>query len=234
MDLINELKEFGLSNHSNRVKWLGNALADIQAGSSIIDIGAGQQQYRKFCKHLKYTSQDFNQYDGTGNSEGLQTGVWDTSKIDIVSDLISIPVHDQSFDAILCTEVLEHVPNPIEAIKEFSRLIKPNGQLIITAPFASLTHFAPYHYSTGFSKYFYMHHLEKEGFKILEIYENGNYADYMAQELKRVLSIFGKKSFLMKPLIYSILLIILKNRQDENIKNLASFGYHIRAQKIKS
>jgi Methylase involved in ubiquinone/menaquinone biosynthesis len=52
----------------------------------------------------------------------LQTGPWDNSKLDIVSDILSIPLPDHSVDAIMCTEVLEHIPDPLGAIKEFSRL----------------------------------------------------------------------------------------------------------------
>ena len=92
----------------------------------------------------------------------LQTKTWDNSKLDIVSDIIQIPLPDNSVDAIMCTEVLEHLPNPILAIKEFSRLIKPAGYLILTAPFASLVHFAPYHFASGFSRYFYEKHLAEQ------------------------------------------------------------------------
>ena len=78
-------------------------------------------------------------------AEGLQTGEWDTSRIDLVSDITEIPAPDASFDAILCSEVLEHIPEPTHALDEFMRLLRPGGTLILSAPFASLVHFAPYH-----------------------------------------------------------------------------------------
>jgi 2-polyprenyl-3-methyl-5-hydroxy-6-metoxy-1,4-benzoquinol methylase len=43
----------------------------------------------------------------------------------------------------MCVEVFEHLPEPIKAVEEFARLFKPGGYLILTAPFCSLTHFAP-------------------------------------------------------------------------------------------
>jgi ubiquinone/menaquinone biosynthesis C-methylase UbiE len=164
-------------------------LKAIPDGKRLLDAGAGECQYRKHCEHLVYVSQDFSQYDGSGNNAGLQTGTWDTSRIDIVSEIVDIPEPDCSFDVILCTEVLEHLPDPVQALREFSRLLKPDGQLIITAPFCSLTHFAPYHFSTGFNRYFYTHHLASLGFEGIEIVENGNFFEYLGQEIRRIPSI---------------------------------------------
>lgn len=53
---------FGLNNESNRVEWLENILKKIPAGLRILDAGAGEQQFKKFCSHLQYISQDFAQY----------------------------------------------------------------------------------------------------------------------------------------------------------------------------
>ncbi len=142
-------------NELNRQKWLKKTLADIPQGLRILDAGAGELKNQKLCGHLHYTSQDFNQYTGRGLAEGLQTGRWDTSRIDLVSDITAIPAPNGSFDAILCSEVLEHIPEPTHALDEFLRLLKPGGMLILTAPFASLVHMAPYHYCTGFSRYWY-------------------------------------------------------------------------------
>ena len=145
----------GTNNEVTRLKWLAETLKRIPQGSRILDAGAGELAQKKYCAHLNYISQDFAKYDGKGNNTGLQTQDWDNSKIDIVSDITSIPQPDASFDAIMCVEVFEHLPDPIAAIKEFSRLLRKNGTLILTAPFCSLTHFAPYHFYSGFNKYYY-------------------------------------------------------------------------------
>jgi len=46
----------------------------------------------------------------------------------------SLPYPSASFDFILCVEGLEHLENPFNAIREFSRLLKPRGKLFLTLP----------------------------------------------------------------------------------------------------
>lgn len=176
----------GKSNRTNREAWLKKTLKKIPNNQHILDAGAGELQYKKFCNHLRYTSQDFAQYDGQGDTSSLQTDSWDNSKLDIISDITNIPVKEKSFDAIMCVEVFEHIPKPLDALMEFQRIIRPGGKLIITAPFCAMTHFAPYFFHTGYSEYFYKEHLPRYGFEIDEITKNGNYFDYLAQELIRL------------------------------------------------
>lgn len=225
----------GTSNQSNREAWLKKTLSKIPSGSRILDAGAGELKYKPFCQHLNYVSQDFAQYNGEGDGKGLQTGAWDQSKLDIVSDITSIPETDESFDAIMCIEVFEHLPEPIKAIKEFSRLLRPGGHLIITAPFCSLTHFAPYHFYTGFNRYFYQEHLSKNGFNILELVENGNYFEYLGQEVQRIPSIgekyAGKKPTLIQSLAIKVVLSMLDQftKKDAGSSDLLHFGCQVHA-----
>jgi|SRR6266851_1714275 len=178
--------QVGTQNESARIAWLEQILKKIPAGARILDAGAGERRFERLCAHLDYVAQDFGQYDGKGDQVGLQTGSWDQSNLDIISDITSIPEPNESFNAIVCIEVLEHVPSPILAIKEFSRLLRSGGHLIITAPFCSLTHLAPYHFYSGFNKYFYRTHLPAYGFEIIELQENGNFFEYLAQEIRRI------------------------------------------------
>jgi ubiquinone/menaquinone biosynthesis C-methylase UbiE len=225
-------------NLSKRQKWVEESLRAIPAGHSLLDAGAGESQYKKYCTHLKYTSQDFGQYDGKGNDAGFQTAAWDNSKIDIQSDISSIPVPDHSFDTILCTEVFEHIPYPDQAVKEFSRILKPGGKLITTAPFCSMTHFAPYHFATGFNIYWYQEVFKKYGFTIVSFERNGNYFDYVNQELVRLPSMLKKYSklsyvgyllfILIAPLVWILSGLSYLTKDSET---LMCFGYHLIAEK---
>jgi ubiquinone/menaquinone biosynthesis C-methylase UbiE len=226
----------GTTNETNRVEWIESALKKIPAGSSLLDVGAGECQFKKFCTHLKYTSQDFAQYDGSGDV-GMQTGSWDTSRIDIVSDITSIPRPDASFDAIMCTEVLEHVPDPVASIVEMDRLLKKGGYMLITAPFASLTHFAPYHFASGLSRFFYEHHLNRLGYEIMDITLNGNYFEFIAQEVRRVKRVAqqysGKRMNIFEKAITHLFLYSLKrfSRTGHSSNELLCYGVQILARK---
>ncbi|TMI97236.1 MAG: class I SAM-dependent methyltransferase [Bacteroidetes bacterium] len=226
----------GTTNESARVMWIEKTLKRIPEGLTILDAGAGELQFKKFCDHLKYISQDFGQYSGDGEI-GLQTGTWDNSKLDIVSDILSIPLPDNSVDAIMCTEVLEHIPDPIGAIKEFSRLVKPGGYLLTTAPFASLTHFAPYHFASGLSKFFYEKHLPENGFIIEDLQLNGNFFEFVAQETRRIKIVAekyaDKKINIFQKIIIHLNLLLLQNlsKKDKGSSELLCYGIHVFARK---
>lgn len=222
-------------NLDARQKWLARTLLALPTNLRILDAGAGELQNKKLCSHLKYVSQDVCQYDGTGDNQGLQTGTWDTSKIDIISDIINIPEDNDSFDIILCSEVFEHLTDPLKALDEFSRLLKPNGKLIITAPFASFVHFAPYHFSSGFSQYWYQHHLPIRGFQIIELKPNGDWFSCFKQELLRLPSMSRRYGNWCWPLAYFVsivgLIYLLLSSKTKSADDVASFGWHCVATK---
>lgn len=226
----------GTTNESARVKWIEDTLKKIPAGLTILDAGAGESQFKRFCDHLKYIAQDFGQYNGEGNV-GLQMGTWDNSRLDIVSDILSIPLPNHSVDAIMCTEVLEHIPDPIGAIKEFSRLLKPGGYLLLTAPFSSLTHFAPYHFATGFSRYFYEKHFPDNSLEIVELQFNGNFFEYVAQETRRIKPVAaryaGQKINIFQKIIIHLNLLVLQklSKKDNGSSELLCYGIHVFARK---
>jgi SAM-dependent methyltransferase len=66
------------------------------------------------------------------------------SGVTIVGDLQACPqVPDDTYDVIVCTQVLEHVPNPFLAAAELARILKPGGLLLLTVPAAYPYHSAP-------------------------------------------------------------------------------------------
>lgn len=222
-------------NEINRQAWLKQSLNALPSGARLLDAGAGELKNRQYCAHLDYVSQDFCQYRGVGElDEGLQSESWDTSRIDLVSDITAIPAPDASFDAILCSEVLEHVPEPTHALDEFARLLKPGGVMILTAPFASNVHMAPYHFCSGFSKYWYEHHLALRGFYIQTLVANGDWYALLRQEVTRIGGLERQYGNWYWPFAYAFALFGLayfRLRVNKQAEDLACFGWQCVAVK---
>lgn len=233
-------KVLGLGrNEEPRRAWVATQLQSLPRGIRLLDAGAGEQQYRKFCEHLDYVSQDFGQYDGKGDRRGLQAESWSYSALDIVSDITAIPEPENSFDAILCAEVFEHISNPLEALDEFHRLLKAGGILILTAPFASLVHFAPYFFSTGFSQYWYQHHLPQRGFELVKLEANGDWYDVLAQQIALLPSMLKRQGSLISAVFVPISVLMLVAVRvagalggRARTTDVGALGFHCVARKI--
>jgi 2-polyprenyl-3-methyl-5-hydroxy-6-metoxy-1,4-benzoquinol methylase len=226
----------GTQNAQTRDAWVAKVIAELPAGWRILDAGAGECQYKKHCGHLRYVAQDVAVYDGVGNI-GLQNPGWSFQQIDIVCDIISIPEPDGAFDAILCTEVFEHLPDPVQALNELARLLRPGGMLITTAPFWSMTHQAPFHFATGFNRYFYEHHYERLGLDIVEMTPNGNFFECIGQEVRRVREMAARFSQdTPTPLEVYATQIVLAMAQRMSARDMGStemlhYDYQVRARK---
>jgi SAM-dependent methyltransferase len=225
----------GLLNQENRDDWIRASLQALPAGARLLDAGAGQQPYRAACGHLRYVAQDLGRYDGRGDGRGLQAGSWTVAGLDLVCDIRHVPEPDESFDAILCSEVLEHVTEPVAVLGEFARLLRPGGTLLLTAPFVSFTHFAPEHYHTGFSRYFYEHHLAALEFEICELMANGSFFELLAQEVRRIPWVterYGTGALRRRDRrVLRICLGLLDRlaRTDRGSAEFAAYGFHVRA-----
>jgi SAM-dependent methyltransferase len=229
-------------NRIRRDKWMKNRASTIGADLQILDIGAGGCPYKELFSHCDYFTQDFVQLTSAQIQDKAGYG-----KIDYVSDILDIPVPDNSFDVIICTEVIEHVPDPISVIKEVSRILKPGGTLLITAPLQSGLHQEPYHFYGGFTKYWYLKFLSESNFSDINIEVNGSlFTTYFALGLNifRLLldslindkNVFRKIVALSSLVICAPILLILNPVFGflwEGIikENKFTSGYHVSAKK---
>lgn len=64
-----------------------------------------------------------------------------------IGDICSMPeVPDGRYDTVVCHQVLEHVPRPWDAVREFHRVLRPGGRIIVSAPHLSRRHELPHDY----------------------------------------------------------------------------------------
>jgi SAM-dependent methyltransferase len=101
----------------------------------MLDAGAGDSPYRKLFAHAQYEAADICKRDAHQYSH-----------VQYVCDLTAIPVADARFDLVLCTQVLEHVPEPRKVLGELRRVLKPGGALWISAPLSFHEHEVPHDY----------------------------------------------------------------------------------------
>jgi len=117
------------------------ALVAIKDGERVLDVGCGEGRHSwEACKqgdclvcaldleqvNLKKAQHVLWLLDKQGESKGK----WLLLK----GSMLSLPFSDASFDKILCSEVLEHIPNDHEGIRELVRVLKHDGTLAISVP----------------------------------------------------------------------------------------------------
>ena len=103
--------------------------------------------------------------------------------VQVIGDAQALGIGDGMFDIVLCTEVLEHLPEPQRAIDEIFRVLKPGGSLLLTTRFLFPIHDAPHDYFR-FTKYGLRHLLRR--FEILELKEETDSIGTVAVLLQRL------------------------------------------------
>lgn len=88
--------------------------------------------------------------------------------IDIFATIDKLPFLNEEFDTILCTNVLEHVANAEDGFAELSRILKKDGNIIISVPFLYPVHEAPYDFYR-YTQYGIIHLLEINNFEVKKI-----------------------------------------------------------------
>lgn len=186
MAVMDDVANFGAHV---RDAWVAQKAGSLRQGLRVLDAGAGECRYRPLFSHCDYKAQDFAQYRGT--TTGALVENWSYGHLDYVCDITSIPVEDQSFDVVLCTEVLEHVPQPITVLNEFSRILVKSGRLFLTAPLGSGLHQQPHHFYGGYTLHFYRKFLAECGLEIRDLKPIGGLMRNVAQETYRVGRVLG-------------------------------------------
>jgi len=110
-------------------------LAFPEGGAKVLDIGCGQGFYLPLCRQLglSWTGVDM---DGQAllevSSQASRTGFAGAAWVRASAEALPFPSH--SFDAVILSEVLEHLTDPGRALAEAARVLKPAGVALITVP----------------------------------------------------------------------------------------------------
>ncbi len=145
-------------------------------GKKILDAGAGDCKYRSLFKDSEYKAQDVCD----------KTDDFSYSHIDIKSEIYDIPLPNESFDYILCTQVLEHLKYPNKAIGEMGRLLKKGGELWVGVPSAGAEHQVPHDYFR-YTRYALRMFAEENGLEVKKLLPTGGRFMYFAITLKNLI-----------------------------------------------
>ena len=160
--------------NSSRVyleRFVRQAADSLPPGGLILDAGAGDCPYQPLFNHARYESADFCEED-------LNYG-----KITYVCDLTSIPVEDERYDLVLCTQVICELPDPLAALKELYRVLKPGKELWISAPVFYKQLSIPYDFHR-FPEAGFRQILDKAGFQVRHFEWMEGYSGTLSYKLK--------------------------------------------------
>ncbi len=102
---------------------------------------------------------------------------------DYLCDIADLPVEDNSFNGVILSEVLEHVPDPKTVLQEAYRILKPEGIALICTPFNFHIHADPYDYGR-YTAYWYETVLNDLKFDKIQIEKQGLFFSVLANMIK--------------------------------------------------
>ena len=141
LNLMDELHDYpgATSNiryyHRLKARYINNFILKNKGKERLLDAGAGRGPYcviaSPFYKEVycdEFEAKELDHAKSYTQEQSLQ------NIICVNSDLTQTNYQDNFFDCIICSEVLEHIPMREKAVKELTRILKPNGRLLISMP----------------------------------------------------------------------------------------------------
>jgi SAM-dependent methyltransferase len=92
----------------------------------------------------------------------------------VIATAEALPFGGETFDAVICSEVLEHTRDPRVVLAEASRVLKPGGRLLIAVPFLYQIHASPHDFGR-YTDFFWLTVLENLGFVVERLEKQGLY-----------------------------------------------------------
>jgi len=112
--------------------WLQAQAREAGTGYRVLDVGCGPKPYYPFFAERA--------------SEYVGVDVVAHAAADLVGRVESIPVGDGEFDVVLCTQVLEHCDDPVQAVRELRRVTAPGGRVLASTHGVQWYHPSPEDY----------------------------------------------------------------------------------------
>ncbi|REJ84673.1 MAG: SAM-dependent methyltransferase [Acidobacteria bacterium] len=142
-------------------------LVAAHARSPCLDAGSGRSPWKPLLLDMGHRVVSIDVEDRSGD-------------VDILTDVQDMPeVAESSMATVLCTQVLEHVPRPWQALREIHRVLRPGGHLVLSVPHLSVIHEAPHDYYR-YTRYGLAALCEEAGLEVEEIEESGGLVCFLS------------------------------------------------------
>jgi SAM-dependent methyltransferase len=149
-------------------------------GARVLDVGAGDAPYRELFAHAEYETADWE-----------HSVHEDAQRSDHIAPADRLPHGDAEVDVLLCTQVLEHVPDPGAVLAEFHRILRPGGRVYVTAPLVWELHELPHDYFR-YTQPGLEHLLAGAGFDEIDVQPRNDCFTTVAQLLRNLGATMGR------------------------------------------
>jgi SAM-dependent methyltransferase len=154
-----------------------------RASGRLLDVGCGNKPYEHLFRPF------VTEYIGLEHSGTFsETDASRAGGPDVYYDGVNLPFPDASFDTVLSVQVLEHTSDPQHLLAEMSRVLRPDGLLILNAPFSFRLHEEPHDY------FRYTPHglrvmCQKAQLEVIDIQPQGGFGSVIGHKLNSLLAL---------------------------------------------
>jgi SAM-dependent methyltransferase len=199
------------------------ALAHVlPEGARVLDAGAGEGQYAEHFRNHRYTGVDL----------GVGDAAWNYGRLDAVADLTALPFRDATFHAVLNIVTLEHLREPLAALREVSRVLKPGGVLLLIAPHEWEVHQSPHDYFR-YTRHGLQYLLDEAGLRLEDIAPAGGYFRLVSRRLLAGLQFFPGVLKVPAALVFAPLALVLPLLEPLDRDKNFTLGYRCLARKAR-
>jgi SAM-dependent methyltransferase len=142
-----------------------------QLHGRVLDLGAGTAKYRALIEPCVASYHAMDLVPSLG--------------VSVAASALRAPLAGESFDVVLCNQMLEHVTEPWTAVGEIFRLLRPGGLCVATAPFLLPYHADPHDYYR-YTEEGFRHLFAAAGFIVQECAGYGRAGTVVAESLHHV------------------------------------------------
>jgi SAM-dependent methyltransferase len=132
----------------------------------LLDAGCGRKPYAHLIPCREYVGMEMNP----------------KSDEDVKGSVLAIPFDAAAFDSAMCLEVIEHVPDPMRALTELFRVLKPGGYLYLTTPQMWYAHYEPHDFFR-YTNHGLRHLLTEAGFEMVNLERTGGFWRFLFSRL---------------------------------------------------